>query len=174
MESWRLVWRDGFVPVISTAGLEALRDALRSDDPRLTQGSTTTPPPLMCVQDWPVEAACALGFCGWQGEELETVGQVEEFFARLCFEADQRLGEPAACRWFLNWFDDTPRAEMRRELLGEVERAIAERLPIESKSESESKSENEKSEKRVNLTLLSDNDLGNENENENESEIAAA
>src|ERR1041385_7183122 len=106
MESWRLVWRDGFVPVLSTAGLEALRDALRGDDPRLTQGSTTTPPPLMCVQDWPVEAACALGFCGWQGDELESVGQVEEHFAKCCFEADQRLGEAAACRWFLNWFDD--------------------------------------------------------------------
>ena len=130
MESWRLVWRDGFVPVISTSGLESLRDALKSDDPRLTQGSTTTPPPLMCVQDWPVEAACALGYCGWQGDDLETVGQVEEFFARMCFEADQRLGEPAACRWFLNWFDDTPRHEMRRELLVEVERALAERLPI--------------------------------------------
>ena len=115
MESWRLVWREGFVPVLSTAGLESLRDALRGDDPRLTQGSTTTPPPLMCVQDWPVEAACALGFCGWQGDELETVGEVEEFFARVCFEADQRLGEPAACRWFLNWFDDTPRDEMRRD-----------------------------------------------------------
>ncbi len=135
MESWRLVWRDGFVPVVSTAGLEALADALRGDDPRLTQGSTTTPPPLMCVQDWPVEAACALGFCGWQGEDLETVGQVEEFFARLCFEADQRLGEPAACRWFLNWFDDTPRDEMRCELLTEVERALAERLPLEKKVE---------------------------------------
>jgi hypothetical protein len=131
MESWRLVWRDGFVPVISTAGLEALRDALQSDDLRLTQGSTTTPPPLMCVQDWPVEAACALGFCGWQGEELHTVGEVEEFFARVCFEADQRLGEPAACRWFLNWFDDTPRNVMLRELLDEVKLALAARPPIE-------------------------------------------
>ncbi len=127
MESWRLVWRDGFVPVISTPGLEALRTALQDDDPRLTQGSTTTPPPLMSVQDWPVEAACALGFCGWQGDGLETVGQVEEYFARVCFEADQRLGEPAASRWFLNWFDDTPRDEMRRELLAEVELALAER-----------------------------------------------
>lgn len=131
MESWRLVWRNGFVPVISANGLQVLRDALRGDDPRLTQGSTTTPPPLMCVQDWPVEAACALGFCGWQGDELATVGEVEEFFARLCFEADQRLGEPAACRWFLNWFDDTPRDLMRRELLGEVERALALRFPID-------------------------------------------
>src|SRR5205814_4865596 len=112
----------------STAGLESLRDALRADDPRLTQGSTTTPPPLMCVQDWPVEAACALGFCGWQGETLESVGEVEEFFARVCFEADQRLGEPAACRWFLNWFDDTPREEMRRLLLPELDRSLAQRV----------------------------------------------
>ena len=127
MESWRTVWREGFAPVLSRRGLEALREALLVDDQRLSQGSTTTPPPLMCVQDWPVEAACALGYCGWQGEKLQTVGEVEEYFARCCFEADQRLGEAAACRWFLNWFDDTPREEMRQELLGEVERAIEER-----------------------------------------------
>ena len=127
MESWRFVWREGFVPVLSTPGLQALRQALLTDDHRLTQGSTTTPPPLMCVQDWPVEGACALGICGWLGDGLETVGQVEEHFARCCFEADQRLGEPAACRWFLNWFDDTPRSRMRHELQAEVERALSER-----------------------------------------------
>ena len=131
MESWRKVWRDGFAPILPTAGLEALREALATDDPRLAQGSTTTPPPLLCVQDWPVEAACALGFCGWQGEGLVSVGEVDEFFARACFEADQRLGEPAACRWFLNWFDDTPRDRMRCELLAEVEWALTARLPVE-------------------------------------------
>src|SRR4051812_1537758 len=127
MESWRTVWRDGFAPTLSLGGLGALRDALALDDERLIQGSTTTPPPLLCVQDWPVEAACALGFCGWQGERLETVGDVEEYFARCCFEADQRLGEAAACRGVLNWVDDTPPAAMRKELLAEVERAIEER-----------------------------------------------
>lgn len=127
MESWRLVWRQGFVPSLSVDALSALRDALSSDSPRLTQGSTTTPPPLMCVQDWPCEAACALGYCGWQGDKLETVGEVEEYFARACFEADQRLGEPAACRRFLCWFDDTPRTEMRRELLAEVLLALVEK-----------------------------------------------
>lgn len=131
MESWRLVWREGVVPSLSTAGLEALRDALSADDARLTQGSTTSPPPLMCVQEWPVEAACALGYCGWQGEGLGTVGEVEEFFARCCFEADERLGEPAACRYFLNWFDDTPRAEMLGLLLEEVNLSLAERFALE-------------------------------------------
>ena len=131
MESWRMVWRDGFAPVLSTTGLLSLRDALRVDDPRLVQGATTTPPPLLCVQDWPVEACCALGYCGWQGDRMDTVGEVEEFFAKCCFEADARLGEPAACRWFLNWFDDTPRPDMRRELLAEVELALADRLDLD-------------------------------------------
>jgi hypothetical protein len=127
MESWRKVWRKGVAPLLSNPALESLQRALTEDDARLLQGSTTTPPPLQCVQDWPVEAACALGFCGWQGEGLETVAEVEEFFARTCFEVDERLGEPAACRWFLNWFDETPRDEMREKLSAEVARALAQR-----------------------------------------------
>ena len=128
MESWRKVWREGVAPLLSTPGLESLQRALSNDDGRLLQGATTTPPPLQCVQDWPVEAACGIGYCGWQGDHLETVAEVEEYFARVCFEVDQRLGEPAACRWFLNWFDETPRDEMRRELLAEVNRVLAQRL----------------------------------------------
>jgi hypothetical protein len=128
MESWRKVWREGLAPQLSTAGLNALRRALIDDDPRLLQGATTSPPPLQCVQDWPVEGACGLGYCGWQGHHLESVAEVEEFFARACFEADQRLGEPAGCRWFLNWFDETPREEMRAQLLVEVNRTLAQRL----------------------------------------------
>jgi hypothetical protein len=130
MDSWRKIWRDGFAPLLSTTGLQALKNALREDDGRLLQGATTSPPPMMCVQDWPVEATCAIGFCAWQGEGLETVGEVEEFFARACHEADTRLGEPAACRYFLNWFDDTPRDQMRRLLLEEVEFALSQRFPV--------------------------------------------
>src|SRR5260370_6510101 len=128
MESWRKVWREGLAPHLSTPGLEALKRALASDDSCLLQGATTTPPPLQCVQDWPVEAACVVGYCGWQGDGLETVAEVEEFFARICFETDQALGEPAACRWFLNWFDETPRADVRALLLAEVSRMLANRL----------------------------------------------
>ena len=141
MESWRLVWRDGFVPVLSTAGLEALRDALRADDPRLVQGSTTTPPPLMCVQDWKCEAADAIAYCGVAeagGFGVATVGEAEEFFAKACFEADQRLGEPAACRWLLNAWDDEPRDLLFHELLPEVQRALAGRevvLPLQQAGE---------------------------------------
>jgi len=128
MESWRTVWRNGFAHVLPLKGLESLLDALERDDSRLTQGSTTTPPPLMVVQDWPCEGCEAIAWTGWQGGEnpaCKCVGDVEDHFARMCFEADERLQEAAACRWFLNWFDDTPRSEMLRELRVEVERAIS-------------------------------------------------
>ena len=38
METWRKVWRDGFAPVLSTNGLQALRTALLRDDPALNSG----------------------------------------------------------------------------------------------------------------------------------------
>jgi hypothetical protein len=142
MESWRKVWREGMAPYLSTAALAALQRGLQSDDSRLIQGATTSPPPLECVRDWPVEAACVLGYCGWQGDGLETVAEVEEFFARACFEADQRLGEPAACRWFLNWFDDTPRDEARRLLLSEVTRVLAQRIGAADEDDDSAMNEN--------------------------------
>jgi hypothetical protein len=128
MEIWRKVWRDGFGPQFSIRALEALRHGLSKDDRGLLQGATSTPPPLQYAQEWPVEAACAVGYCGWKGENLRTVAEVEEFFARACFDADNRLGEPAACRWFLNWFDETPRDDVRRLLLEELSATLSKRL----------------------------------------------
>jgi hypothetical protein len=133
MEAWRKVWREGFEPQLSTSGLEALLRALSSDDQRLIQGATTIPPPLQCVQDWPTEAADAITFCAWQGDNLTTVGECEEFFAKSCFEADQRLGELGGCRHYLNWYDDVPRDEMRREMWAEVFRALSIRRQRETK-----------------------------------------
>lgn len=128
MEKWRQVWRQGVAPNLLTNELEALGEALAKDDPRLIQNGTTSPPPLSYMQNWPVEAACALAFCGWQGDGLETVAEVEEFFARLCFDIDKHMNEAAACRYFLNFFDETPREEMRKSLLKEVELSLRERI----------------------------------------------
>lgn len=120
METWKKVWREAVAPLMPTKGLEALRHALVNNDPRLLQAMTAEPPPLMFTQDWNVEGACLIGYCGWHGNGLETVGEVEEFFARACFDADQALGEPAAVRWLINFWDETPREEMFRLMLPEV------------------------------------------------------
>ena len=127
MESWRLTWRTRFAPILSDAGLTALAEALRTDDQRLTQGCTTNPPPLMCNDAEPVGATCPIAFCGWQGDGLDSVGTVGEFFNAACFKADQLLGEPAACRWLLNHWDDAPRGQAFAELLGEVEYELSKR-----------------------------------------------
>jgi hypothetical protein len=120
MEAWRATFRNGLVPLLSDFHLEVLAKGLATDDARLIQGATTTPPPLQCVQNWPVEAACVIGYAGWQADDLITVAEVEEFFARMCFEMDRLLNEPAGCRHFLNWVDETPRDEMRLLLLEEI------------------------------------------------------
>lgn len=120
MEPWRRAFREGFAPLFSDDGLAALALALETDDPRLIQGETVSPPQRTECQDWPVEAACLVAYGGWRGDELDTVAEVGEFFAQMCFEADMRLNESAGCRWFLNQFDDWPREVMRRELLPEV------------------------------------------------------
>jgi len=123
LENWRRCWRAA-AGVLARNELEALRAGLLLDDRCLLQGATTEPPPLMVCQDWPVEACCPLAYAGWQCG-LTTVAEVEEFFARVCHEIDEALGEPAGCRWLLNWIDETPRAAMIAALLPEVETALA-------------------------------------------------
>lgn len=124
MESWRTVWREGLAPLLSRSALLALRRALDLDDPRLLQGATTMPPPLASITNWPCEGACAIGYMGWRGEGLETVGEVEEFFSRMCAEIDDRIGELAASKYFVQFWDETPRNKARRLLMDEVKLAL--------------------------------------------------
>lgn len=128
METWRKVWREGVAPLLSAAALTALADGLERDDERIIQGRTVLAEwPAVSQRESPAAAACALGYCGWLGEELETVGEIEDFFGRLCGHIDDRLELEAGCRWFLNWFDETPREEMRRELRAEVRLELEQR-----------------------------------------------
>ena len=135
MESWKRVWREGFAPVLSSAGLEALARALESDDPRLVQIVTTQPPPMPGLLNWPVEAACAVAYAGWRGDRLVTVAEVDDYFACVCREADRQLGCATACRLFLNAFDEWPREEMVRQLLPEVRRELRRRHDAERADE---------------------------------------
>lgn len=122
--TWEQVWTKAISKLVSTAGLEALKQALETNNPELRQGHITTPVPWHNTVSLPVESACAISFCGWRGEDLNTVGEVEEYFARICFGIDQLLNSPASCRFFLNWFDQTPREEMRTKLLEAVNRTL--------------------------------------------------
>lgn len=123
-DRWRTVWRAALVPLLTRADLEALRDALASDDAALVQGATTVPPAARVVLDAPVTAACPLALCAWRGRGLDAVGAVEAVFARWCFEANAALREPGGVRHFLNWWDETPREDARRLLLAEAVRAL--------------------------------------------------
>ena len=136
MEAWRRVFREGVVPQLSIAGLQALKAALEHDDSRLIQGAACSPPPLQCVADWPVEAACAVSFTGWQGDGLRTVAEVEDYFARTCYTVDLRLGKPAGIRYFLNEYDQWDRATMIANLLPEVEAELALRGVVTAKPSS--------------------------------------
>jgi hypothetical protein len=130
MELWKRIWRLGLAPQLSDLGLAALRRGLTRDDEHLVQGMTSAPPALDVFADAAVEAACALGYCGWKGEGHQTVGDLATFFERVCASADEALGEPGICRHFLAWFDETPRRPMRRELLREVDRALKQRVGV--------------------------------------------
>lgn len=127
LQKWKRVWREGLAPQISRNGLLALQSALRRNEPLLMQGAICSPPTLDALRDRPVVCACAIGYCGWRGDGCATVGELEDYFHRVCEAADAAFREPAACRFFLNWFDDAERATMRRELLGEVSLALSER-----------------------------------------------
>ena len=93
MEKWRRVWRAGLAPHLSRAGLLALQSSLLRDDPRLLQGTVSSPPPLDALRECAVNGACAISWCGWQGQGLRSVGQVEEYFHRTCDAAAAALQE---------------------------------------------------------------------------------
>ena len=85
------------------------------------QGCTTDPPPLQCVADWPPKAACLVAYAAWQGEHLETVGEVDKRFGEICQECDRLVGEWGGCQHLLNWWDDNPESEVRLCLMPEIQ-----------------------------------------------------
>jgi hypothetical protein len=142
MEAWKKAWREGLAPLLEDCQLAELRKGLANDDEHMVQEATTVPPPLQSVQDWPVERACLIGYCfamcngGFAydygtakiNDKATTVGEVEAYFARTCYKMDSQLGEPAGCRWLLNYFDESPREEVFKALLEEVDLEIANRM----------------------------------------------
>lgn len=115
-------FKNGFARVFTESQLRALLAGCEADDARLIQGSTTRPAfggnnPFS--DRTKAACGCAVSYAGMTGGDgPTTVGDVEEFFAEACFAADQVLGNPGACRHFLNWFDDADRKYALRTLAG--------------------------------------------------------
>jgi hypothetical protein len=127
--AWQRAFREGFAPLLTTDGLRSLAKALERDDPRLITCATVYPPALAFCGDEPVERCCPLAWAVLDGHSLNaaTPTLLDARFSELCFKADALLGEPAAVRYLLNEIDTWDRDTMRRNLLGEVERTLAER-----------------------------------------------
>jgi hypothetical protein len=131
METWRTVWR-AVAPLLPTAGLEALAQALADDDSRLVQGRTVVGrSPLMTAADFahrrdtPIHGACPVGYCGWQADLLMSVGEVADYFQRVSEAADKALAEPGVlCHFTARWWDCHDRGHVFRELLPEVQREL--------------------------------------------------
>jgi hypothetical protein len=136
LPSWKHVWRTGIVPQVSTEGLQRLRRALLEDDSRVLTGSTCFPPPLQCCEDERVERCCPVCWLILAGKSPEaiSVGLLDEAFARLCWEADKLCGQPMSIRYLLNWIDETPRPELRKQLIVECDLALAGRMPAETET----------------------------------------
>jgi len=121
IESWRAVFREGFAPALSTAGLEALAKALREDDEKVQQCGTT-------VVGWGFDPAknepvccCPIAYAIWKGEDVQTAEDVDIAFDQVCKEA----GDESVL--FIRWVDSVPREQMLDQLLPEVESVLAER-----------------------------------------------
>lgn len=121
--SWMIVFRYGILPSLSTNALRFLQHCLATNDKRLIQKETTQPQ----KPDEPCSHACLLALPVWLKHPAPTVAEAEDYFHWLCCETDNKIGEPASTRYFLNWFDDTPREEMRAKLLPIVNETINDR-----------------------------------------------
>ena len=127
---WQTVWRKGIAPQLDRHGIEELRIALIIDDSRLIQGTTTCPNIMDHNPGRACEAGCGIAFPIWQADTEQDIHDISEKFSLVCDKCDADLlnatGDEVACRFFINWFDDTPRQIMRKLLLDEVELWLAE------------------------------------------------
>ncbi len=131
MELWRHAWRNGIQPLLSRPALLALAEGLRHEDPRICQRITVVPAPGPWNSEWPIEACCPIGYCGWK-TGMHTPAGIEGFFEAIARNADEKLSGITETGWktitpFLDWFDSGERTLVMEELLAEVEQNLKER-----------------------------------------------
>jgi hypothetical protein len=127
LKPWQKAFREEIAPHLSEKTLAVLRKGLDEDDPRLVQGTTVSPHPSGPIgsrgRTTPPTGACALGYCGWQGEGLNSVGDVWDFFGKFRNEVDDY-----ALNDFVSFFDSNERHMVFAALSSEIDAVLAERL----------------------------------------------
>lgn len=136
MERWQLVWRHGVGPELTAEELAPLRRALACDSPLVIQRDTAQPHPDAGPHVAP-HRCCPLGYAGWRGAGMATVGDVDGWLAELILAADARLEDAyrtGRLAWqlrtdpdLLGWICRAPREEMRRGLLSEIDGELTRR-----------------------------------------------
>jgi hypothetical protein len=86
------IFTAGIAPRLGLAGLQALRDALERDEPALIQGNTTKPDLNTTCRGEPCEGACGVAYALWKTLELQSIGETERAFTRLCVSVDAQMG----------------------------------------------------------------------------------
>lgn len=124
-------------PWMPTAGLVALAEALRADDPALIEDQTTLPlvwtgPKRQVKDDPPCEGTCLVAYPLWKGLGLTTAAEVEDAFNELMMQVNRELAAPQYARpsaLLIDWWDDPciSRSRKRRSCLALVEREIERR-----------------------------------------------
>lgn len=125
------VWRDGIAPQLSLDDLRRLLHELESGGERLCRQATVLRPAGIgsALQGPPIIACCPIAFVGW-ARGLGDAYEVEEFAARLCWEADQRTGEVGCARHLMHWWDwNEDVHEAVRQFHGVVLQTIGQRMP---------------------------------------------
>lgn len=134
-EKWRRVWR-ALAPTLLDEALTALQEVLETDSPRLLQGQTCRGEPLpdgggAFRPDVEVTWGCPLALCavaeGRASGRRVTVAEVQDWIAHVARDVERVINEDFVIRRLLVWIDETPRAQMRAELLEEVLRELARR-----------------------------------------------
>ena len=124
-KDWRHAFR-AIAPDLPTEGLQALVEEIRTHGDRLCQQSVTQPKsPYHGFEDDTPEKACVIGFCGWQGLGLHTVGQVHAYYIAFGQTSHKEIVD------FVDWWDSLPSQALGEQLLlAEVERELHRRKTI--------------------------------------------
>ena len=123
MESWKKSFAH-IADVCGVPALQVLRTAVSENYCSLIQGTTVAYEPATNPGDRTVCGACAVGYMYWKADDMDFADDVEEAVAATFSEVAKKAGWDRAPDLFTNWYDETPRDEMRRELLPVIDANI--------------------------------------------------